>query len=62
MLPLRLGGLSQPKVRIGDATARASRSEVKDLDNIWKRSSIDELMILLCYYLRLMTRKGVFVI
>ncbi len=61
MLALRLIGFRQPKVWIEDATAWA-RSEVKDLDDISKLCSIDELMILLCYYLRLMTRKGLFVI
>ena len=58
MLSLRLVGFHRrPKVWIEDATAWA-RAEVKELDNISKRCSIDELMVLLCYYLRLMTRKG----
>ena len=57
ILPLRLVGFRQRKLWMKDATAWA-RSEVKDFDNISKPSRIDELMIILLFYLRLVTRKG----
>lgn len=62
MLLLTLVGLSQLKLWIEDAAAWA-RSEVKELDNISKRSSIDGIdddPTLL--FFDLMTRKGVFLI
>ena len=50
MLPLRFVGLSQLKLWLEDAAAWA-RCEVRELDKMSKRSSIDELMMIpLCYF------------